>query len=54
MKLATKTFLVLISPFPIRPNLYEAIAEKVATLPVDKMFMETWVQPLQQKPFRVQ
>ena len=54
VKLATKTFLVLISPFPIRPSLYEAIAEKVATLPVDKMFMETWVQPLQQKPFRVQ
>ena len=54
VNLATKTFLVLISPFPIRPSLYEAIAEKVATLPVGKMFMETWVQPLQQKPFRVQ
>ena len=54
VNLATKAFLVLISPFPIRPSLYEAIAEKVATLPVDKMFMETWVQPLQQKPFRVQ
>jgi len=52
--LATKTFLVLISPFPIRPNLYEAIAEKVSTLPVDKMFMETWVLPLNKKPFRVQ
>ena len=24
------------------------------TLPVDKMFMETWILPLKQKPFRVQ
>jgi len=54
VNLATKAFLVLISPFPIRPSLYEAIAEKVSTLPVDKMFMETWVLPLKQKPFRVQ
>ena len=54
VNLATKAFLVLISPFPIRPSLYEAIAEKVSTLHVDKMFMETWVLPLKQKPFRVQ
>ena len=54
VNLAIKAFLVLISPFPIRPSLYEAIAEKVSTLPVDKMFMETWVLPLKQKSFRVQ
>jgi hypothetical protein len=54
VNLARKAFLVLISPFPIRPSLYGAIAEKVATLPVDKLFMETRVLPLKQKPFRVQ
>jgi hypothetical protein len=52
--LATKAFLVLICPFPIRQSLYKAIAEKLSALRVDKKFMETWVLPLNQKPFRVQ
>ena len=53
-KSAARTILVLISPYPIRPSLYEAIAEKVSSPPVNKNFLETWVLPLKQKPFRVQ
>lgn len=54
VEMATRSYLVLISSFPIRQSMYEALAQKVATLPVDKLFMETWLLPLKQKPFRVQ
>lgn len=53
-QVAAESYLLVISPYPIRELMHSDIAARVAALNVEKTFLETWVVSLKQRPFRVQ
>lgn len=51
--IASKSYLVLITPYPIRASLQPAITDAIQQRHLQAIYRETWIVPFHELPFRI-
>ena len=53
MQSAGKTYLILITPYPIRESLQSSISDAIRSGNPESPYRETWIVPFREKPFKI-